>query len=148
MPSEETKEAKPTPVVGEKSLSKKFPLRYVQIGGIALAIILLAGAAWLFSGAFSKANDQQEHIVVVLDAPLLTMQQLKSAQDDLADAEEASKLAEDFSHRLTQILDEYRAAGILVINKSAALAVPRMSDITPLVAERLGLELELDDDGQ
>lgn len=143
MPSDETKSA-------DKAKTENTAIvRLNRMGaaGIVCCIVLFAAAAWLFaaSRAEREADHQLGHVVAVLDTPLLTMLQLKSVQDSLSSVDEASNSAADFAQRMNRILGEYREAGILVINKSAALSVPPMNDITPLVAKRLGIDMGLRD---
>jgi len=51
-------------------------------------------------------------------------------------------VAQDFAAQLARVLRDYEGAGILVLNKNAALAVPPLGDVTTVVAERLGLGAE------
>jgi len=138
MSAEDTKPEGNTPSISAKTKTA------IGVGCAALLLMALFLGFRALAGVSTTSSKQETevNVVAVLDTPLLTMLQLKSVQDSLSDVDEASRSAADFAGRMTDILEEYREAGILVINKSAALSVPAMNDITPLVAKRLGIDLD------
>jgi hypothetical protein len=80
--------------------------------------------------------------VVVLDAARLAERFYEKARD-AGEVSSPVDVAQDFAAHLARVLSEYEGAGILVLNKNAALGVPPLLDVTAIVAERIGLEPEL-----
>jgi hypothetical protein len=79
--------------------------------------------------------------VVVLDAAALAERFYERASY-AGEANSPVDVAQDFAAQLARVLRDYEGAGILVLNKNAALAVPPLADVTAVVAERLGLGAE------
>lgn len=109
-----------------------------------LAIILLAIVA-LVSYYFLNRDDKTESAtVVVVDVGLLASAQLQDRIELLASPDEAAEAANQFLADINSITKEFSDAGYIVLNASSVLSYPGFVDATPMVAERLGISLGLE----
>jgi len=106
---------------------------------VGVGAYILHAKNYLGAAAAPAAEDQALVNVVVLDSAKLAFERLEMVKKDGGDADQAARAAREFAIDLSAIMGQYEEAGILVLNKSVALAVPGAVDITPLVAKRLGI---------
>lgn len=126
---------------GKQASSIRWGKPLIWVAAIALAGV--AGAGW-YQSRPGEVDAPQSNVtppmVVVLDSAMLAMQRLDRVREQELDKEQVQAEAQSFANELGAILAEYEEEGIVVLNKSVVLSAPTQFDITPLVAERMGLE--------
>ncbi len=120
-------------------------MRYLAI---VLAVVAAITTALFLHERANSAGTENHQVVVVLDSTKLAMLRLKAVRDGLTDERSVQDQAKGFTSELNKILAEYESVGILVLNKSVALATPKMVDVTPVVAQRMGIDMGDASDGK
>jgi len=117
----------------------------VFIGVIALGALALFG--WKqYGGRFSPVVQVSTiSNVVYLDVggiiSAATRKFIEGSKKDTGKNDPTTS-GKEFSHRLAALLDEYRRAGVMVLDKRYVVAAPDGHDITSEVAAKLELALE------
>jgi hypothetical protein len=83
--------------------------------------------------------------VVVIDTQALVQGKIDLATEQIASGqsfseEQLTMQGHNFGAELMRALQEYRDAGVLVIDRRHALAIPPAADVTQVVAARLGVK--------
>ena len=103
---------------------------------------LLVGIFGL-GGYYWFSNQEAPQVVVVVDVSLLASAQLKERVEQLESPEAASEAAMLFLEEVRDITGELANEGYIVLNANTLLDYPESIDITPLVAQRLGINIGL-----
>lgn len=126
------------------------PPKKSNLGGWLILAILLGISALLLALTYPYASRSTESEqadtrppVVLIDAFVLHHVKRTELERDYSSFEQVMKESERFALDLQEILNDYRDAGIIVINKNAVFAAPDELDVTPVVAQRLNLTLPI-----
>ncbi|WP_432263216.1 hypothetical protein [Cupriavidus sp. TMH.W2] len=149
VPSEaHPKDDSPNPVEPGRALSDPIQAATTTTTGVSLVTTivvstLLSAFSGLLSWHFATSSKQPTQMVALIDGAKLVEIQAKTALATPGmTPEQATTQGKEFVLRLNQALDEYTQAGVVVINSSVVLNRPGQTDITPQVAQKLGLKVE------
>lgn len=114
-----------------------------------LVVLITLLAYFVLSGYFNRANnygagseEAQASVVpsvVVLDLYGLQQAKLQQLQSEELPFETVAREAEEFARKLHAVLNDYRFAGMIVLNRNAVVATPETLDVTRVIAGRLGV---------
>lgn len=124
---------------------KEKPTQAVGVSFFTAAIVAMAfsGFSSFLAYHFATVNQQSTTQVVLVDGAKLANAQMKHTLDKIGlTPAQAQAEGQNFVNELQSALQGYSDAGIIVINSSVAMNAPTGLDVTPKVAQRLGLALE------
>ncbi len=114
----------------------------------ALAVVgyhLVIGKNAVAERAEASGGGRPVTALVVLDTQALVQGKIDLASEQIASGqtfteEQLTMQGHNFGAELMRALQEYRDAGVLVIDRRHALAIPPGADVTQDVAKRLGVK--------
>lgn len=106
------------------------------MGFLLVGILALGGYYWF-------SNQEEPQVMLVVDVNFLVVAQLKDRLDTVETPEAATEAATQFMADLKEITSELASQGYIVLNANNLLGYPEAIDITPLVADRLNIDLKL-----
>lgn len=109
---------------------------YTIMGFLLVGILALGGYYWF-------SNQEEPQVMLVVDVNFLVVAQLKDRLDTVETPEAATEAATQFMADLKEITSELASQGYIVLNANNLLGYPEAIDITPLVADRLNIDLKL-----
>lgn len=109
---------------------------YAIMGFLLVGILAVSGYYWF-------SNKEERQVTLVVDVNFLVVAQLKDRLGTVDTPEAATEAATQFMADLKEITNELANQGYIVLNANNLLSYPKAIDITPLVADRLDIDLEL-----
>jgi len=123
-----------------------------SVGG---SLLQMAAVAGLSIGAYhavvasraEAAGGSPIKEIVVVDTQALVQGKIDLASAQIASGqtftqEQLTMQGQNFGAEMLRALKEYRDRGVLVIDRRHALAIPAGSDVTQLVADRVGVKVK------
>lgn len=107
---------------------------------IVAAVLLVAAAAYRFIGV---GGGQPQPVVVLLDVVLVQEAKKQELAELYPTYEELMREVDKFATELQTMLQAYRDAGLVVLNKNVVISAPEHLDVTQIVADRLGVDLSI-----
>ena len=117
-----------------------FEMKFCIVGAVVCALVI--GSAvwfkWFHDSSTSDAVAAGAPRIVVVDTAKIIVAATNKALASPKTAEETGKLGA----RLVEAIQQYRAAGVLVLNGYSVISVPPDMDKTAEVAAKVGVKLE------
>lgn len=111
------------------------------LGVIIVAVVLLVSAvAYRY---LKLGGEQPQPAVVLLDVVLVQEAKKQELAELYPTYEELMREVDRFAVELQSMLQAYRDAGLVVINKNVVITAPEHLDVTPIVADHLGVDLSI-----
>lgn len=107
---------------------------------IVAAVLLVAAVAYRFVGI---GGGQPQPSVVLLDVVLVQEAKKQELAELYPTYEELMREVDKFATELQAMLQAYRDAGLVVLNKSVVISAPEHLDVTQIVADNLGVDLTI-----